>query len=290
MLNKNQTNRLLGYPVDARLLIINADDFGMCNAVNEAIMRTLREGLVRSTTLMVPCPWALHAMHFLRDHPEIPFGIHLTIISDPVDYRWGPVTSREKVPSLVDHAGYFYNFEAMPVLLAQARLDQLEVEFRAQIEAVLADGLIPTHLDWHALRFGDRTDIFDLMIRLAIEYGLALRVIGRPSIEKLQSQGFPTSDYDFLDSYGMDPRIKPSLYARLLHELPSGLNEWAVHPGLDNGELLALEPAGHHERQTDFDFLMSPEAKDIVKEEGINLLDYRAVQAVWREICLKSLI
>ncbi|HEX9616091.1 MAG TPA: polysaccharide deacetylase family protein [Anaerolineales bacterium] len=281
-LNKGQTNRLLGYPLDARLLIINADDFGMCNSTNEAIMRTLREGLVRSTTLMVPCPWALHAMHFLADHPEIPFGIHLTVISDPVDYRWGPVTSREKVPSLVDRAGYFYYFEAMPVLLAQVKLDQLEVEFRAQIEAVLAAGLKPTHLDWHALRFGDRTDIFDLMIRLAKEYGLALRVIGRPSIEKLQSQGFPTSDYDFLDSYSIDPTIKPARYAQLLRELPAGLSEWAVHPGLDNAELLALEPAGNHERQTDFDFWMSQQAKDIVKEEGIILLDYRALQVVWR--------
>ena len=250
--------------------------------VNEAILRTLQEGLVRSTTLMVPCPWALHAMHFLADHPEIPFGIHLTVISESVDYRWGPVTSREKVPSLVDQAGYFYNFEHMPEFLAQVRLDQLEMEFRAQIEAVLAAGLKPTHLDWHSLRFGDRADIFDLMIRLAKEYGLALRVIGRPSIEKVQSQGFPTNDYDFLDSYGLDPINKPARYAQLLRELPAGLSEWAVHPGLDNAELLAIEPDGNHVRQTDFDFLMSQAAKDIVKEEGIILLDYRALQVVWR--------
>ena len=170
----------------------------------------------------------------------------------------------------------------MPVFLAQVKLDQLEMEFRAQIEAVLAAGLKPTHLDWHALRFGDRTDIFDLMIRLAKEYGLALRVIGRPSIEKLQSQGFPTNDYDFLDSYLLDPSNKSARYAQLLHELPAGLSEWAVHPGLDNAELLALEPAGNHERQTDFDFLISQAAKDIVKEEGIILLDYRALQVVWR--------
>ena len=59
-------------------------------------MRTLAEGVVRSTTLMVPCPWALHAMHFLADHPEIPFGVHLTVISDPADYRWGPLTAPGK--------------------------------------------------------------------------------------------------------------------------------------------------------------------------------------------------
>ncbi len=282
-MNKGQTNRLLGYPVDARLLIINADDFGMCHAVNEAIFRALKKGVLRSTTLMVPCPWALHAMHFLADHPEIPFGVHLTAISDGVNYRWGPVTSREKVPSLIDKTGYFYNFEHMPEFLAQVRLDQLEMEFRAQIEAALAAGLKPTHLDWHSLRIiGGRADIFDVMLRLAREYGLALRVAGRSWIEKVQRQGLPTNDYDFLDSYLLDPVDKSTRYDQMLRELPAGLSEWAVHPGLDNSELLAIEPDGKHVRQTDFDFLMSQEAKDIVKEEDIILLDYRALQVVWR--------
>ncbi|MFZ2095194.1 MAG: polysaccharide deacetylase family protein [Anaerolineales bacterium] len=283
-LTKGQTNRLLGYPADARLLIINADDFGMCNSVNEAIMRTLQEGLVRSTTLMVPCPWALHAMHFLADHREIPFGVHLTVISDSLDYRWGPLTSWEKVPSLIDQAGYFYNFEAMPAFLAQLKMDQLEVEFRAQIEAALAAGLRPTHLDWHALRIAGRPDIFDLMIRLAKEYGLALRLMGRALIEKMQAQGLPTIDYDFLDSYLLDPVHKIARYVQLLRELPAGLSEWAVHPGLDNAELLAIEQAGNHERQTDFIFWTSQQAKDIISGEGIILLDYRALQAFWNKM------
>jgi len=282
-LAKGQTNRLLGYPADARLLIINADDFGMCNSVNEAIIGVLKKGVVRSTTLMVPCPWALHAMHFLADHPEIPFGVHLTVISDWVDYRWGPVTPREKVPSLINKAGYFYNFEHMPEFLAQVSLDQLEMEFRKQIEVVLAAGLKPAHLDWHCLRIGGRADILELMLRLAREYGLALRVAGRSWIEKVQSQGLPTNDHDFLDSYLLDPVTKAAHYAELLRELPVGLSEWAVHPGLDNSELLAIEPGGNHIRQTDFDFLTSQQAKDIVREEGIILLDYRALQAVWKE-------
>lgn len=280
---KNQTNQLLGYPLDARLLIVNADDFGMCNSINEAIMRTLREGFVQSTSLMVPCPWALHAMHFLHGHPEVHFGIHLTVVSDPQDYRWGPVASPQKVPTLVDQAGYFYNFDDIHARLAQVQLDQLEVEFRAQIETVLARGLKPTHLDWHALRLGARPDIADLMTQLAKEYGLALRVIGRSWIEKIQEQGLPSIDYDFLDSYLIDPASKPARFAQLLRALPAGLSEWAIHPGLDNSELLTLEPASNHERQADFDFLMSGQAQEIVKEEGIILLDYRALQHIWRE-------
>jgi predicted glycoside hydrolase/deacetylase ChbG (UPF0249 family) len=282
-----QTNRLLGYPADARLLIINADDFGMCHAVNEAIFRVLKDSIARSTSLMVPCPWAWHAIRFLADHPEIPFGIHLTVISEWVDYRWGPVTAREKVPSLLDgglpgQARYFYDFQHMPEFMAQVKLDQLEMEFRAQIEVVLTAGLRPTHLDWHALRIGARRDILDVMLRLARKYGLALRVAGRSWIEKLQSRGFPTNDYDFLDSYSLDPVNKAARYAELLHELPAGLSEWAVHPGLDSSELLAIEPNGNHIRQTDFDFLMSEQARDIIREEGIILLDYQVLQTVWK--------
>ena len=280
---QGQTNRLLGYPAAARLLIINADDLGMCHAVNEAIFRTLQEGVVRSTSLMVPCPWSLHAMRFLAAHPEISFGIHLTAISDGADYRWRPLTSREKVPSLVDQAGYFYDFAHMPEFLAQVSLGQLEMEFRAQIEAVLAAGLGPMHLDWHSLRMSGRADIFDVLLRLAREYGLALRVAGRSSIEKLQMQGFPTDDYDVLDSYLLDPANKAARYAELLHGLPAGLSEWAVHPGLDTPELLALEPGGNHIRQADYDFLTSQEAKDLVREEGIILLDYRVLQAAWKQ-------
>jgi chitin disaccharide deacetylase len=281
-LNPRQTNRLLGYPAEARLLILNADDLGMCHAVNEAIVRTLKAGVVRSTTLMVPCPWALHARRFLAEHPEIPFGVHLTVTCDADDYRWGPVAGRDKVPSLVDETGYFYTWPRIPEFLAQVRLDQLEAEFRAQIETVLAAGLRPDHLDWHALRLGGRVDISDLMFSLAKEYGLALRVIGRAAIEKVRGQGLPVIDFDFLDSYGLDPASKPARYAQLLHDLPAGLSEWAIHPALDTPEMLAVEPTEKHERQADFEFWTSERAKEVVKEEGIILVDYRAVQAVWK--------
>ena len=98
----------------------------------------------------------------------------------------------------------------------------------------------------------------------------------------MQSQGLPTNDYGLLDSFRLDPADKPARYAQLLRELPIGLSEWAVHPGLDNPELLAIEPDGNHVRQTDFDFWISPAAQELVKAEGIILVDYRALQAVWK--------
>src|SRR5579871_3055515 len=111
---RSETNRRLGYPADARLLIINADDFGLCHAINAAILRSLTDSIVFSTTVMAPCPWALHALHLLKEHPSLPFGVHLTVICDPAQYRWGPLTCKEKVPSLLDETGYFYNFDRIP--------------------------------------------------------------------------------------------------------------------------------------------------------------------------------
>ena len=256
----------------------------MCHAVNEAVFRAFERGVLRSTTLMVPCPWALHAMHFLAEHLEIPFGVHLTVISDWADYRWRPVAPKETVSSLTNKAGYFYDFDHMPEFLAQVDLEQMEVEFRAQIEAVLTAGLHPTHLDWHSLRIGGREDIFDVMLKLARQYGLALRVAGRSEMEKVQSQGLPCNDYNFLDSYLIDPIGKSAHYAEMLRELPAGLSEWAVHPGLDTPELLAIERNGNDIRQTDFDFLISEAAEEIIRDEGIVLLNYRALQDVWKSI------
>lgn len=276
------TNRLLGYPADARLLIINADDFGMCHAVNTAVIGTLQAGIVQSTTLMVPCPWAHHAMHFLAGQPDLSFGVHLTVLADWDDYRWGPVTSSDKVPSLVNKTGHFYNFAQMPQLLHQVSLAELELEFRAQIETVLAAGLQPSHLDWHALRLNRHEAIWTLLFNLAQDYGLALRVRGQAWINAVQSHGLPSVDYDFLDSYLLEPATKADRYVELLRELPAGLSEWAVHPGLSNAELSAIDPGGHSYRQADYDFFTSPQMLDVIAAEGIILLDYRALQKVWQ--------
>lgn len=276
------TNALLGYPPDARLLIINADDLGMCHSTNVAIFRSLTEGVVCSTTLMVPCPWAPEAMRWLAANQDIPFGVHLTAIGDSANYRWRPLACGDRVPSLVDESGYFYNFDRMAEFLAQVSLEELEIEFRAQIETVLAARLKPTHLDWHSLRIARKPAIFDVMFRLAREYGLVLRVSERPLIESVQRQRLPTNDYDFLDSYGLETAGKLALYTQLLRDLPAGLSEWAIHPGVEDAELLAIDPGGAGVRHADLDCMVSASIREVIQQEGITLLSYRPLQKVWQ--------
>lgn len=275
------TTQMLGYPDDARLLIVNADDFGMCHAHNTAILQAITEGIVASTSLMAPCPWAPEAMQMLRDHPEIPFGVHLTLIAEFTPCRWGPVASRRDVPSLLDEAGYLCLDDRRAELLERARIEEVEAEFRAQIDAVLRAGLHPTQLDWHCLPDGGREDIFALTLALAREHGLALRTHHPAHAARCRELGLPTNDHPVLDSYGIDPDEKPALYRKMLRELPTGLTEWALHPSLGDEEARALEPETWRIRRSDFDFAVSPDVREIIEQEGITLLDYRSLQQVW---------
>lgn len=148
---------------------------------------------------------------------------------------------------------------------------------------MLAAGLKPVHLDGHCLIHTRREDIFDMTVDLAREYGLALRVGARSFIEKLQKQGYPTDDHKTLDSYRLETAEKPALYPRLLRELPSGLSEWAIHPGIGNAELKSITPTWDV-RQADFDFFTSQDARDLIQAEGIILLSYEPLQDLWRKM------
>lgn len=275
-------NALLGYPRDARLLIVNADDFGMGQNVNAAIARAVDAGIVGSTSLMTPCPWAHGAMAFLAARPGLSFAIHLTMLRDFEPYRWGPVSSRERVPSLVDGNGHFPIWADRIALLQRAAIAEVETEFRAQIDLAMTAGLVPSHLDWHSLADGGRADIFALTVRLAREYGLAMRVHDRDHGEALRSAGLPTVDHPVLDSYHMDHATKVEQYLALLKALPEGLSEWAVHPSIGSDEARMLEPSMWRTRYADYAFLTSEAAQSAIQEEGIVLLDYRDLQDAWR--------
>lgn len=227
------SSELLGFAPDARVLIVNCDDFGMHDAVNAAVVESIENGIASSCSLIVPCPAAANAMRLLRERPHIPFGI------------------------------------------------DVERELRAQIDAVVDTGLAPTHLDWHCLADGGRTDILDLAIALAKEYGLAARVWLDDGRRKARQQGKPVVDNAFLDSYSISLRDKAATYARTLRDLPPGLNEWAIHPAHGTEPWQTIEPTGWQIRQSDHAFLTSPQAREIVDHEGITVIDYRPLQQAW---------
>src|SRR5215475_913514 len=99
----------LGYPQGTKLVIIHADDLGETHAVNAAAIKSLESGSINSASLMVPCPWFPEIVDYAKSHPGADFGLHLTVTSERVFYRWGPVAPADKVPSLLDENGYFHH-------------------------------------------------------------------------------------------------------------------------------------------------------------------------------------
>lgn len=276
-----QSVELLGHPADARVLILNLDDFGMYEAVNIAVLRAIEHGVGSSCSLMPPCPGAAHAIRLLRKSPQVPFGIHLTLFCDPTDRGWGPLTSAQAVPSLLDQTGALFGPDRVADLLAQARPDEVETEFRRQIEFVAGTGLTPTHLDWHCLADGGRPDIFELTLALAHEYGLAIRAWREPARRRLRARGIPAVDHAFLDSFQLDLNGKADRYLDLLRRLPPGLSEWALHPAAGDRQARSVDP-GWRVRRSDYEFLVSPEARRTIQQEQIVLTDYRAIQRIAR--------
>lgn len=277
----NTSNALLGYPEDARLLLINADDFGSSHGNTAAIFTAIEEGIVSSPSLMVPCPWAAWAMAWLREHREVPFAVHLTMVCEYPMYRWGPIAPRSEVMSLLASDGNFLTEDECNAQMEDVRIEEVETEFRAQIAWVRAMGLKPTHLDFHCLPDGGRDDITDLTARIAAMEGLAMRTHGRGIADQLRAEGRAVVDHPVVDSYGIPVDGRMEHYLGLLRALPLGVTEWAVHPGLSNDEIRTMEPESWAIRHGDLDVVTSDTMREAIAAEGITLITWREMQATW---------
>jgi predicted glycoside hydrolase/deacetylase ChbG (UPF0249 family) len=166
--------------------------------------------------------------------------------------------------------------------LENVRIEDVETEFRAQIAWVRAAGLQPTHLDFHCLPDGGRDDITDLTAEIAAEEGLAIRTHGRGIADRLRAEGRAVVDHPILDSYGLPVEGRLEHYLGLLRDLPVGVSEWAVHPGLGNDELRTMEPESWGIRRGDLDVVTSEAIREAIAAEGITLITWREMQATWQ--------
>ncbi|MEI9810127.1 MAG: ChbG/HpnK family deacetylase [Bacteroidota bacterium] len=99
-------------------------------------------------SVMTPCPWFAEAVDLLKSYPNVSIGIHLVLNAEWKQYRWGPVSGAQAVPTLVDSLGLF--FPSRSKLFANnPKLSEIETELRAQIEKALRAGLQLDYLDYH---------------------------------------------------------------------------------------------------------------------------------------------
>ena len=78
-----------GFDPNEKLLIVRADDVGMCHLVNKAIFEAFYKGVLSSYSLMIPCPWIMEAVDFFKENSHYDYGIHSTLTSEWEFYRWG---------------------------------------------------------------------------------------------------------------------------------------------------------------------------------------------------------
>src|SRR5579872_1055849 len=160
----------LGYPANSKLLIIHADDLAVAHSQDAASFAALDQGAVTSASIMIPCPWLTEVADYAKSHPDADLGLHLTLTSEWKTYRWGPVESKDKVPSLLDPSGYLWP-EVEPAVRS-LKSEEVEREIRAQILHAMAVGIHPTHLDSHMGTLFARPDLFAVYVKVAHEYKL----------------------------------------------------------------------------------------------------------------------
>lgn len=127
-------------------IVIHEDDVGMSHGANRAFVELSKLGTCSSGSVMVPCPWFPEAVRLANADPSLDLGVHLTLTSEQIPYRWRPVTTPPRSAGLTDEYGYFW--PTVPQA-RKAHPEAVEAELRAQVEIALAAGIDVTHLDAH---------------------------------------------------------------------------------------------------------------------------------------------
>lgn len=271
----------LGYPADAKLLILHADDLAVAHSEDEASFDALDKSAVTSASIMVPCPWLTEVAAYAKAHPGADLGLHLTLTSEWKTYRWGPAASRNEVPSLIDPAGYLWP-ESEPAV-QHIKPEEAEREIRAQIERAMAMGINPTHLDSHMGVLFARPELFAVYVKVAHEYKLPFLAVRTPDAPAALLSMLSEKDI-LLDSVVIaGPNVGSAnwktFYLNAIRNLKPGLTEIIVHLGHDDAELQAVTvdhpDYGAAWRQRDYEVVTSAEFKKALEDNHVILIHWR---------------
>jgi len=272
----------LGYPKDAKLLIVHADDLGMAHSVNVATIKAFETGLVNSGSIMVPCPWLSEIAAYARTNPQADLGLHLTLTSEWTPLRWGPVSSKDRVTSLLDKDGYFRLTETEAAKNADPK--QVEMEITAQIEKARALGIQPTHLDSHMGTLYQNKELFEVFLRVARSNKLPVRVARAWFTRADFLPSVLRPDDVYIDrTLDINPSVAPNewgkFYSDEIRKLEPGVTEVIIHLAHDDAEMQGATSDhpnwGAAWRQRDFDFFTSDAFRKLLQENNIKLITWR---------------
>lgn len=190
----------LGYPKDAKVLILHVDDAGMSYDSNEGTIAALTKGVANSCSVMMPCPWVPGFVRFLKEHPSIDAGLHLTLTAEWKDYRWAPLAGKSSVPGLTDTTGALW--PSVGEVVKHASADEVEKELRAQIERAEQMGFKPTHFDTHMGTLFATPAFLERYIKLGVEKNTPVMFPGGHDALIRQQTGLPEAQVQQLQALG----------------------------------------------------------------------------------------
>jgi chitin disaccharide deacetylase len=269
-----------------RFAIINGDDFGFSQGVNQAIIQAYEQGVLTSTSLMVTGNAAEEAIALASDRPNLATGLHLVLVCGR------SVLLPEQIPHLVDSKGNFSDSPLQAGLRYQfhpAAHKELRQEIRAQLEKFRASGLPLSHVDGH-LHLHTHPVILRILVELAPEFGI--RVIRLPSEElrinlKLDTQNLLTklvwaAVFGRLRRYGEDLLISHGIkFAdRVYGLLQTGNITEEYLLGLIpqiQADLIEIysHPAVFQPGDVELAALLSKQVREVLNVNGFELTNYR---------------
>ncbi|MDT0621507.1 polysaccharide deacetylase family protein [Croceitalea vernalis] len=276
----------LGYPKDAKLLIIHADDLGVSHSENMASIKAMEEGSVNSASIMVPCPWFPEIANYAKHHTDMDFGLHLTLTSEWKYYKWGPSYKSDSMASYINEQGYFY--DNVSEVVSKANPDFLKAELSTQIRTALNAGIDVTHLDAHMGAVMATEGFFETYIEVGHEFKVPVLLSkGMPALKSSKIRAMLTDKNVILDAIisaspndfeeGME-----GYYSTTINELEPGITCLLIHTAYDNQEMQGVtidHPNwGAAWRQADFDFFTSKKCADLLKENEIVLITWREIR------------
>jgi predicted glycoside hydrolase/deacetylase ChbG (UPF0249 family) len=266
----------------------------MSHSANLGTIDAMEKGIVSSASIMVPCPWFVEIAEYAQAHPERDFGVHLTLNCEWKRYRWGTVASRDRVPSLLDKDGYMWS--RVEQVGEHAKAEEVEIELRAQIERAQQFGIPFTHLDTHMGSVLARPDLVRVYVKLGLEYDVPILFLGKYSDElakewpalveegkqllpMLRERRLPVLD-QLAQFYGAQPGMtRREAYLQTLRQLPPGVSQLIVHCGYEDAELKAITGSAP-ERDEDRRVFCDPEVIQLVKDQGIQVINWKQFRAM----------
>ena len=272
---------LLGYPANARLLLIHSDDLGMNHSVNRATFEALENGWITSASILVPCPWFPEVARWGKQHPEADLGIHLALTSEWTDLRWGPVSGVSRVPSLVDEHGYFPL--DTPDVDLHAKMPDVEYELHSQIDRAKNAGIQITHLDMHMAGMVSSADLFGVYRKLRDQYKLPILLEPSGTHGSPAGISVPANEVTVQRVITMEPGVAAKdwlgWYKKQLTPLPPGVYQLIVHLAYDDDEMRGATwdhpDWGAAWRQRDLDMVKSAEFRQFLKDQGFVLVTWK---------------